>query len=141
MIVASQNEFGYITFSAVFWKFPKLLLLLHLDFSCVWLFATPWPVADHASLHRIFQARILEWVAIFSSRGIFLIQGSNPCLLWLLHCKWILDHWATKQPYEAIWLLYAGNFVFFWKNIFLYFWQVLVLFGRSLYFLQHRYQK
>ena len=32
--------------------------------SCVWLFATPWIVA-----HGIFQARVLEWVAISFSRG------------------------------------------------------------------------
>ena len=31
-------------------------------------FATPWTVAYQAPLHQIFQARILEWVAIFSSR-------------------------------------------------------------------------
>ena len=30
------------------------------------------------SVHRILQARILEWVAISYARGIFLIQGSNP---------------------------------------------------------------
>ena len=29
--------------------------------------------------------------------GIFLTQKSNPCLLCLLHCKWILYHWATGE--------------------------------------------
>ena len=33
----------------------------------------------------ILQPRILEWVAIFLLQGIFLIQGSNPWLLHLLH--------------------------------------------------------
>jgi len=37
----------------------------------------------------ILQARILEWVAMPSSRGIFLTQESNPGLL---HCRWILYH-------------------------------------------------
>ena len=33
-------------------------------------FATPWTVAQPgSSLHGIFQARILEWVAILFSRG------------------------------------------------------------------------
>ena len=32
-----------------------------------------------SSVHEVFQARILEWVAIFSS------QGLNPHLLCLLH--------------------------------------------------------
>ena len=33
------------------------------------------------SVHGILQARILDWVAISSSRGSFLTQGLNPCLL------------------------------------------------------------
>ena len=37
------------------------------------------------SVHGIFQARILEWVAISSSKGIFPTQGSNPSVLHLLH--------------------------------------------------------
>ena len=41
------------------------------------------------SVHRISQARILEWVAIFSSQRIFPTQGSKPRLL---HCKQILYH-------------------------------------------------
>ena len=42
-----------------------------------------------SSIHGIIQARISEWVAIFYSRGIFLTQGSNLCLLCLLH--WQVD--------------------------------------------------
>ena len=40
-----------------------------------------------SSIHGILQARILEWVAISFSRGIFLTQGSNPGLL---HCRQML---------------------------------------------------
>ena len=36
-------------------------------------------------VHRILQPRIPEWVATFSSRGIFPTQGLNSCLLQLLH--------------------------------------------------------
>ena len=36
-------------------------------------------------VHRMLQARILEWVTISSSRESFLTQGSNSCLLHLLH--------------------------------------------------------
>ena len=37
---------------------------------CVWLFATPWTVTHQAFLSMgILQARILEWVAMPSSRG------------------------------------------------------------------------
>ena len=38
------------------------------------------------SAHGILQVRILEWVAMPSSRGIFPIQGLNPGLP---HCRWI----------------------------------------------------
>ena len=38
-----------------------------------------------SSVHGILQARILEWVAMPSSRWIFPTQRSNPCLLRLLH--------------------------------------------------------
>ena len=38
-----------------------------------------------SSVHGILQARIMEWVAISSSRGIFLTQGLNPHLWRLLH--------------------------------------------------------
>ena len=38
--------------------------------SCVWLFVTPWTAACQAPLSMgILQARILEWVAMSSSRG------------------------------------------------------------------------
>ena len=50
---------------------------------------TPCDPMDYSppgsSVHVIFQARILEQVAISYSRGIFLIQGSDPSLLCLLH--------------------------------------------------------
>ena len=38
-----------------------------------------------STVRGIFQARILELVATFYSRGIFLTQGSNPSLLRFLH--------------------------------------------------------
>ena len=39
-----------------------------------------------SSVHRVFQARILEWVAIPFSRALP-EQGLNPCLQCLLHCQ------------------------------------------------------
>ena len=42
-----------------------------------------------SSVHRSLQARILEWVAISFSRGIFLTWGLNSCLL---YCRLILYH-------------------------------------------------
>ena len=49
-----------------------------------------------SSVHRILQARILEWVAIL--QGIFSSQGSNPGLP---HCRQILyplSHWGSVHP-------------------------------------------
>ena len=44
-----------------------------------------------SSVHGISQARILEQVAIFSSRGIFLTQGWNPRLLhWQVDSLWLV---------------------------------------------------
>ena len=38
-----------------------------------------------SSVHGLLQARIMQWVAISSSRGIFLTQGLTPHLSCLLH--------------------------------------------------------
>ena len=56
-----------------------------------------------SSVHGILQARILEWVAISFSRGIFPTQGSNPGLL---HCRWVLYFLSHQgSPYKAISIL------------------------------------
>ena len=45
------------------------------------------------TVHGILQARILEWAAVPSSRGIFPTQESNPGLP---HCRWILYQLSHK---------------------------------------------
>ena len=47
------------------------------------------------SVHGILQRRILKWVAIPFSRGIFPGQGLNPALL---HCRQILYHLSHQGP-------------------------------------------
>ena len=42
-----------------------------------------------SSVRGIFQARVLVWVAISFSRGVFPTQGSNPGLP---HCRQMLCH-------------------------------------------------
>ena len=68
--------------------------------SHVKLFATPWTVArPGSSVHGIFQARLLEWLAISSSRGIFPTQGSNlgfPC------CRQTLYHLSHQGSHGDI---------------------------------------
>ena len=65
---------GLRPYSAIlfyFLIFPGLLdIVLLSHFSCVRLFATLWSVACQASLYMgILQAKVLEWVAMPSSRG------------------------------------------------------------------------
>ena len=51
-----------------------------------------------SSVHGILQARILEWFAMPCSRGT-----SQPrSLLWPLHCRQILYHWATGEAQGLI---------------------------------------
>ena len=47
-------------------------------------------------VHEILQIRILEWVAMPSSKKIFPTQGSNPHLLCLLH--WQVSSLPTAPP-------------------------------------------
>ena len=49
-----------------------------------------------STVHSIFQARILEWVAIS-----FPTHASSLCLLQILHCRQILDHWATEEAQNS----------------------------------------
>ena len=51
------------------------------------------------SVHGIFQAGILEWVAISFSSGIFLTQGSNPDLP---HCRQTLDCLSRQGGYYSL---------------------------------------
>ena len=50
-----------------------------------------------SSVHGIFQARILEWAAISSSRGSFLprVQTHISCVS--CTSRWILSHYATWE--------------------------------------------
>ena len=77
--------------------------------SCARLFVTPWTVSPLGfSAQGIFHARILQWVAIFCSRG----SSWHRLNLWFLHWQadslplashvwmWELDHkegWALKN--------------------------------------------
>ena len=55
-------------------------------------------------VHGILQARILDWVAISYSKGIFLIQGSNPsCLLdWQVDSLPLVPPGKPKIKYRTI---------------------------------------
>ena len=85
-------------YSPVIWG--RLECCAKLPQSCPTLCDTMDCSPPDSSVRGILQARILEWVAMLSSRG----SSKNPCLLCLLHCKLILYHWAT-----GVLLSYWGN--------------------------------
>ena len=58
------------------------------------------------SIHGIFQARILEWVAISFLQEIFPTQGLNPGLL---HYRQTLYHLSHHEPQIQSWILQKTN--------------------------------
>ena len=68
--------------------------------SHVWLLETLWAVVRQAPLSMGFsQARILEWVAISYSKGIFPTFGSNTHVLCLLVDSLPLSHQGSPILY------------------------------------------
>ena len=72
----------------------KLGTLVTVTQSCLTLGSPMDHRPPGSSVHAMLQARILEWVAMSSSRGSAQ-RGLNP-LLWphLLHSRWILYRWV-----------------------------------------------
>ena len=72
--------------------------------SCPTLLWAPWTVAHQAPLFMGFQARILEWVAIFFSRGSSwhsdqtspALQVGPPGKPTLSSIKYILENWTRS---------------------------------------------
>ena len=73
-----------------------------------------------SSVHGIFQARILEWVAIFCSR-----RSSWPRDWTLISCigRWILDHCTTWEAFPNLYYLqgYSSFFKYMHTIIMVYF--------------------
>ena len=60
-----------------------------------------------SSVYGVFQARILERVAISSYRESSLTQGSDPRLL---HCRWIFYHRAISEALNIDWRMLKNLF-------------------------------
>ena len=85
--------------------------------SRVWLFVTPWTVAHQAHLFMgILQAKILEWVAMPSSRGIFPTQGLN---LVLLHYRWIFYQLSYHKSLITLYIYIIIIKLFYYKILLL----------------------
>ena len=66
-----------------------------------------------SSVHGISQARVLEWVAIFSSRGSSRPRDGTHGLLCLLHWQigsLLLSHWGSPSAPKSSDLLGVGDF-------------------------------
>ena len=63
-----------------------------------------------SSVHGILQARILNWVAMSSSRVIFTTQGSNLHLLRILPCRWVFLPLAQPgKPFIYIYICLCAD--------------------------------
>ena len=83
--------------------------------SCCSVMLTPCDPLDcsppGSSVHGIFQARILEWIAIFLLQRIFLIQGSNLHLLYFLHWQaYSLPAEPSGKP-QYFWCVYLNKYI------------------------------
>ena len=66
-----------------------------------------WRTVTHQAPLSMGFSRQEYWSGLpFPSPGIFLTQGSNLHLLWLLHYRQILYHWAIREVIY-IWLYHA----------------------------------
>ena len=83
-------------------------------FNCVPLFVTPGLLPPGSSVHGIFQARILEWVAISSSRG-----SSQPRDWACISCvgRWILYHWTSWEAHRGFYYM-CSNFSILWQSLY-----------------------
>ena len=69
----------------------------------LWLHGTPWTVVCQVTLTWYYPSKNTIMSCHFLFQGIILIQGSNWHHLCLMHCRWIIYHYATTEaPYISI---------------------------------------
>ena len=71
-------------------------------FNGVWLFVTLWSTTRQAPLSMGFCSQEYCSGLPCPPSGDLSNQGSNLCLLQLLHCRQILCHWATGETHSII---------------------------------------
>ena len=122
-----MSQSNHFTLFVPIFKFPGRGLLLACVCVCAQLLSCD-PMdcsAPGSSLHGISQARILEWVAIFSSRGSFQPRDWICGSCGICTGRWILYHWATWEVRPPGLLLTICPFPLLEKrNLFfkIYFW-------------------
>ena len=80
-----------VCFAGLGWGFVCWVICCSV-LSRVWLCATPWTVATMLLCPWNFPGKNAGVGCHFLLQGIFPTQESNPRLLCLLHCRWILYH-------------------------------------------------
>ena len=88
-------------------KSLSLLLFSHSVMS--YSFATLWTVAIQGPVQEISQGRILEWVAISFSKGIFPTYGSNPCVLHWQAGSLSLSHQKFNEEQNKVLICHPTN--------------------------------
>ena len=81
-------------------------------FSCMGVSSITSVISDFLRPHGLQPCRLIcPWDSPgkstgvgchFLLQGLFLTQGSNPCLQWLLHRRRILYYWATREAVTYI---------------------------------------
>ena len=106
IILVWQPEYFYCVISRYYFRLEKTEIVdregLFYDYvytiSHVWFFANPMDCSPpSSSVHGISQARVLEWVAISSSRGSSWSKG-RMCVSSISGIgRKIVYHWATRK--------------------------------------------
>ena len=110
--LAANNIISLISLLTIWWcPYVESSLVLLEEGVHVWLFATPWTEACQAPLSVGF-SRQESWSRLpcpppvpspedlpdpGNEPVIFPTQRLNLRLLGLLHCRWVLYHWATGE--------------------------------------------
>ena len=91
---------------------------------------TPWTGACQAPLSMGFSRQeYWSWLPILL-QGIFPTKGLNPSILHLLHCRWIVYHWATREALVlvCICLIMRKFDTLYFEDCFIYFLWIICLY-------------
>ena len=80
--------------------FPREDFVAAQSLNCVRLFATLWTLACQTPLSLEFSRKNARMGCPFLLQGTFPTQGFNPHLL---HCRWILYCWGTREAHREDW--------------------------------------
>ena len=129
----SQNcEFVYFSFISISFCFPHFAVLLFGAYVCLYMHAqsclTFWNPVDCSqpgpSVHGTFEARILKWFGISSSRGSSRFRDRT--FVSCISCigRQILYHWATQESLHLRCYVFLVNWPFL---VFFFYYYIMCL--------------